>query len=513
MKFYLVLLIGLSFSAYSQTYQPTILEHTFESKAFEGERKISIALPTGYSESDSTTKYMVAYLFDGQFNPYFSMVHSVVDYYSQIGEGIPMIIVSIYTENRSLEFTPKWNNQETFDGWRGNCGNAEVLTSSLKNEIMPYIEENFNTNSYRLGIGHSLGGTYVMQDIFKDESLFTGIIAVSPNLNYDDEQIVASGKAYFQNRPDSRTFIYASAGDQGKMESSFRRSLQKLDSTYSAIHPENLAWECQWLDGDGHMSAFLPTFNYAYRAFSKRWLISDEQLEEMITNDPDNLIGSISAFYSELSLFTGMTVEPTNDDWNNYGYALSYFDKNLEAISLFDTAIARFPLDPNLLDSRGEILEGIEKYEEAKQSYQAALDVLEKNKSIFDEDNYAYYSETFNGNIERLTDDFIKYKTLIASANDALEEKNYKQSSKLFTKAFKLDIIRATHVDRSIAIGVFAQAKKFDSAFEQLDLLANKFKWQGRTAFEEDDLMTPLRSDPRWEKFMKIMDQNKIDAD
>jgi len=511
MKFYLVLLIVLSFSAHAQNDRPTLLEHTFKSEAFDVERKISIALPTGYSESDSTVKYVVAYLFDGQFNPYFSLVHSVVDYYSQIGEGVPMIVVSIHTENRSLEFTPKWNNQETFDGWRGNCGNAEVLTASLRDEIIPYIEANFHTNAYRLGIGHSLGGTYVMQDIFKDESIFSGIIAVSPNLNYDDEQIVESGQAFFENQPGSPTFIYASAGDQGSMESSFRRSLQKLDSIHTSLVPTSTNWECSWLDGDGHMSSFLPTFNYAYLSFSKNWKLSDDLLEEY-AKTPGTFLEKIEVFYSNLSLFAGEKIQPSSDDFNNFGYALSYFGHYDQSIMAFNEGIKQFPEDPNLHDSKGEILEEMGKFSAAKKSYQTGLTILESDTSYYPKDDYAYYFEMMTNNANRLSDDYISYKTLIQSARQFSDEKNYKQAAKQFAKAFKLDIIKATHLDRILAVVAFAQVKKHNAAFDQLELLATKFKWEGRATFEEDELMNSLRSDQRWEEIMTVMDQNKLDA-
>jgi predicted alpha/beta superfamily hydrolase len=511
MKFYLTILLAFSFSVSAQVNQPTILEHTFKSEAFDTERKISIALPTGYSESDSTTEYIVAYLFDGQFNPYFSMVHSVVDYYSQISEGVPMIVVSIHTTNRSLEFTPKWDHEETVSGWRGNCGSADVLTTSLRNEIIPYIEDNYHTKKYRLGIGHSLGGTYVMQEIFNDKSLFDGIIAVSPNLNYDQEQIVDQGKVFFSKTPSTDPFIYAAAGDQGSMESSFRRSLKKLDSIHTSLISTPSNWECQWLDGDGHMSAFLPTFNYAYLSFSKNWQLSDNQLEKF-AKTPETFLTEVENFYSKLSVFVGEKIEPSVDDFNNFGYSLSYFSNYKQSIKVFNEGIRRFPKDPNLHDSKGEVLEEMGEYEAAKKSYQAGLTLLESNPSYYSDDDREYYSEMMSKNVNRLSDDYINYKELIVVAKASFEEKKYSTAAKAFKKAFKLDIIQATHIDRKTGVAAFAQAKKYDAAFEQLELLANKFKLQGRDVFEVDDLMKPLHSDERWEKLMKVMDQNKLNA-
>lgn len=508
----LILSLLLSFSALSQQNQPTILTYTFHSEVFGSERTISISLPTGYTESDSTTNYVVAYLFDGQFNPYFSMVSSVVDYYSQTGEAIPMIVVSIHSDNRSLEFTPKPTNPNTANGWGGNCGSAERLTSSLREEIIPYIEANYHTSPYRLAIGHSLGGTYVLQDIFKDTSIFSGVIAVSPNLNYDEEQIVYSGQDFFSTHPESRTFIYTSAGDQGSMENSFRNSLQKLDSIHSITSPEHMDWSCKLLDGDGHMSSFLPTFNYAYLAFNKHWIISEETFSEMLSHGNTSMLDQINAFYTELSIFVGAEVKPTNDDWNNYAYALAYFNRHDYAIHVLETAILAYPKDPNLLDTKGEILEQAGQYANAKKSYEQSLVILEANKTLFSEDMYTYYSESFSKNVNRMTDDYVEYKSLIYAASIAMEREEYKLAEKHFTKAFKLGIVRATHMDRLMAIGAYAQTKKKNEAFAQMELLATTFKLQGSEYFTEEPLMESLKSDPQWDKWMLVFEENQREA-
>lgn len=70
-------------------------------------------------------------------------------------------------------------------------------------------------------------------------------------------------------------------------------------------------------------------------------------------------------------------------------------------------------------------------------------------------------------------------------------------------------MIRETHIDRKLSVGAFAMAGKKDEAFKQLDLLANKFKWRGKSFFEEDELLKSLHTDSRWKTLMEQFEKNK----
>jgi len=53
-----------------------------------------------------------------------------------------------------------------------------------------------------------------------------------------------------------------------------------------------------------------------------------------------------------------------------------------------------------------------------------------------------------------------------------------------------------------LSIPVFAQAGELDHAFEQLDLLAHRFKLAGNEDFINDPLCAPLHKDKRWKTLM-----------
>jgi tetratricopeptide (TPR) repeat protein len=238
------------------------------------------------------------------------------------------------------------------------------------------------------------------------------------------------------------------------------------------------------------------------------WVLSEEQVLEM-ANKEASLLALINEFYVNLSEFATETIEPTMDELNGFAYLASYEKEYGKAIEILDYAIAKWPKDPNLLDSKAEMLGNQGNYVESKKMYQEALILLESDTTYYDSENYAYYKELMTKSIKKLSPNFIKYKGLITDGTQLLEEKKYKKASSLFTEAFKLGFKKGTHRERVNSVEAFAQTGEFDKAFEQLDLLANYFKWRGSDFFKNRELMNPLHKDKRWDKLMTIFDGNE----
>src|SRR5690554_7628348 len=96
-QFLLISILSISSLSFSQGKSESV-DYVLDSEIFKEERTISVFIPEAYNSGDSTANYNVAYLFDGQFQPYFSMVSSIMSYYEQTNEGIPLIIVGVHTK-------------------------------------------------------------------------------------------------------------------------------------------------------------------------------------------------------------------------------------------------------------------------------------------------------------------------------------------------------------------------------------------------------------------------------
>jgi predicted alpha/beta superfamily hydrolase len=460
-QFLLISILSISSLSFSQGKSESI-DYIFDSEIFQEERTISVFIPEAYNSGDSTANYNVAYLFDGQFQPYFSMVSSIMSYYEQTNEGIPLIIVGVHTKNRWGEFVPLCNEDKT-----ENIEGADKLSLFLNNEVVPLIESNYRTTKFKIGIGHSLGGTFVINEIVKDNSLFNAAIAVSPNLTMCNEQIIKRAQEFYTTQPKNMKFIYASSGTEGDMENDFRYSLMHLDSITTSLNLESMYWNCDILNGNNHMTTFVPTFNAGYLELSSKLLLLDGDLLLMASDSTESIVSQIINFYDNLTLFSK-----------------TQHDLNVDQIMKHATTLAQLG------------------------KYQACIDLCEYAKEKIDKENIS--KEKKAEVIEMIESRKIraKFNDLAQEANKLATSGDYVGSSKLYVQAFDLDLIKATHMVRMQAVPVLAQAGKIEEAFVQLDLLANKFALGGNGNFINDPLCEPLHKDKRWKKLMDKLAKN-----
>jgi len=438
------------------------IDHVIDSNIYEGKRTISVFLPSSYNSENSIENFAVAYLFDAQFEPYFSMVSSIMSYYEQTNEGVPMIIVGIHTSNRWGEFGPVYKEDKN----EQNKG-ADKLTEFLAKEVIPFVEEKYRTKSFKVGVGHSLGGTYVINEVTKENSIFNAVIAASPNLTVYNEQIVAQAVDYYTNSPSNSRFLYTSVGTEGEMEQNFKKSLLHLDSITAEKSLKNMTWKCDILKGENHMTTFVPTFNKGYLSLSSKLRLMDKELVKLADNPEYKMEDDLVRFYKELSLFNGEKNELTIDRVMAHAFKLSQYKKYTASIELFH-------FSDRMLEESEKSLE-------------------EKNK----------FKEKIKKQLLRG-----EFNLLVQKAKQFSEINNYKKASEIYIQAFKMDVVRATHVERMTAVSVFAQAGKVEEAFVQLDLLANYFKLQGNSMFVNDPLCKPLHSNSKWEDLMKVLVKN-----
>jgi hypothetical protein len=454
-------LVSISYLSFSQSKTETI-DHKIDSKVFNEERSISVFLPDAYFGEDTTHNFTVAYLFDGQFEPYFTMVSSIMSYYEQTEEGVPMIIVGIHTDKRWEEFVPT-SKDEISDKIEG----ADQLTQFLSSEVIPLIDSKYRTKDFKVGVGHSLGGTYVVNEIIKQNSIFDAVIAVSPNLTMYDEQILQDAEFFFNESPKNRRFIYTSAGTEGSMEQYFQHSLSNLDSIVRKVNLQHMYWRYDLLQKANHMTTFVQSFDIGYRELSSKLTLLDDQLIAMSEDSTTNIAESLNHFYSELSIFSQEKHSVNANVVMENGIALDQYGKHKDRIVLCQYAL-------ELLEKEG-------------------LSSKEKKKMTERLEKQLLWSE---------------FQLKIKEAEKLGSEKRYEEASNVYLKAFEMGVKNGTHVVRMGAVPVLSQAGKTEDAFEQLELLANYFELGGNSFFINNEHCKPLHDDKRWAKLMAKLEKN-----
>lgn len=461
-KCLLIFLVSQACMVHAQeTWTPQHTDYTFESAVFDTTRTISIYLPEVYF-SEPETALPIALLFDGQFAPYLQMTAGTMEYYHQVEEAPAFILVSVHSHDRWFDFTSP-NREGISTQYEGG---AELLTRHLKEEVLPYLHANFRTTPFCLGIAHSLGGTYVIDEFFSKNSVFNAIIAASPNTVEYDFLPVERMSAFLNTASERYGFGYVGVGDVDDIEKWFELGLNQMDSIIDTLKIKGLQWHSVRVENEGHSSGYLRILDDGLHALQRSLELNEVELVVVKEASDEQLVQAVHELFLEKGKYTMVT-----DTINYEGLGKVY--KALRELHAYDDAI-------RILNLQKEIL-------------QTELGGAEKMKKVETGISYcSFYRWTF-------------------PAKKALDEENYKEAARLYDEAMKLEVLRGTHVERYFAAMAFSKTGDVDAAFEQLELLDTNFGWMGRKNMDLEVAFDPLRKDPRWEPLMQRFAQNYFD--
>ena len=229
-----ILIIILNLSAFSQSTRD--ITHSIPSKVFDTTRTVQVHLPPKFEPEEQLP---VVYVFDAQWAPYFQLVTATTNYLTAITALPRCIVVGIHNEKRQYELTPAPVN----DNWKiPSLGGAKLLENHLIKEVQPFIKAQYHSNDYSIGIGHSLGGTFVLNSLVDQPDLFDAYLAISPNLEIDDEAIVLKLQGALAAIEAQQAFIYASMGTDGTTDQQFMPAIKKLNRIMTSTALSQTQW-------------------------------------------------------------------------------------------------------------------------------------------------------------------------------------------------------------------------------------------------------------------------------
>jgi len=186
-----------------------------QSKELGEKRILNIYLPEEYNKND-TTRYPVVYLLDGSSDEDF--IHIVglyqFDAFPWINRVPESIIVGIANVDRRRDFT----FPTTIEADKKNyptTGHSNKFIAFIQNELQPFIEKKYRTNTSKTIIGESLGGLLATEILLKTPTLFNKYIIVSPSLWWDNGSILNQQSQILQSTFTQKTDIYIGVGKEG----------------------------------------------------------------------------------------------------------------------------------------------------------------------------------------------------------------------------------------------------------------------------------------------------------
>jgi predicted alpha/beta superfamily hydrolase len=225
-------------------------DYKIESAILGETRKLIIKLPDGYDQEEGV-KYPVVYVIGS--SGLMSQISSDVDLLNRTGHLEKMILVCVTHENaktRKRDLTPPFLLQD-LDKKNSHKGEADKFLEYIETEVIPFIDNEFETNSENLMLGHSREGLFTMYALITKPKLFDGHIALSPALWRENDLFIDKMDDFLTSNKNSKTFLYMSMGDAevGKMKGAFDKANNLL-----SMDNNTLDWISQYTPDATHQT-------------------------------------------------------------------------------------------------------------------------------------------------------------------------------------------------------------------------------------------------------------------
>ncbi len=337
---------------------------TIKSEVLDEERQVLVYLPAGYE--DASAEYPVLYLLDGGYH--FHHVTGIVQFLSSQGLMPQVILVAIENVDRNRDFLPTHVERVP------TSGGAEKFLTFISDELIPFIEDNFRTQPYRILVGHSYGGVFTTYTFLEKSDTFDSYIAISPYLHWDEQLLVKQAETALKSNYDKNKYFYMTLGE----EPPYIPAIEKFTSIIETKSPAKLEFTYIQMMEETHGSIPHLTIYHGLEKLYDGWALPQEKYEEGLE--------AIDEHYKNISKKFNYEIQTPEYVINYLGY--NYLNKKeLEkAIEVFLENIKRFPKSANVYDSLGEAYEKNEQFGLAKKNYAKAYELAEKddpNMNIF----------------------------------------------------------------------------------------------------------------------------------
>ncbi|KUY30659.1 alpha/beta hydrolase-fold protein [Elizabethkingia ursingii] len=306
-----------------------------DSKVLKEQRSIWIHFPISYNTSNK--RYPVLYLLDGE--GHFKYVSELTDYLSGYDRNrIPeMIVVGIVNVSRSRDFTPGKENNNTYDA----AGNSKFF-QFVQDELVPYIDQNYKTQPYRILSAHSLAGLFSLYVQARNPYLFQASVLISPVVLYgENKDVLNQYQAALKKNKSISEKMFITLGDEDT------KSIDILKNVLTSDAPSGINWKFQKYNDENHFSVTYKSIYDGLKFIYSNWFIDNY-------NPTIQSYSELQSYFNKLSKEFAYKAIPPEDLVNNLGYRQLRSGHTEEAIKFFKENIRNYPNSWNAYDSLGE---------------------------------------------------------------------------------------------------------------------------------------------------------------
>jgi predicted alpha/beta superfamily hydrolase len=247
-----------------------------QSKIVNQEYQLLIKTPAGYEQSDKT--YPVIYFLDAQWDfPLMISAYGQSYFDGFIPEAI-LVGIQWGGDNpdpnvlRARDFTPS-NMTEV-----PNSGGAAKFLQFIKQELIPFVGNEYRSNNNRVLMGSSYGGLFTLYALFNEPNLFHGYIPTSSASAWDANHLYSYSKAFAEKKLNHSIRLYSAIGEFDDLTPAF----DALSEFFEEQSFKGLSFKFERLAGLGHASLKSAgnTWGLHYVFTKPKLALSNQQLLE-----------------------------------------------------------------------------------------------------------------------------------------------------------------------------------------------------------------------------------------
>lgn len=311
----------------------------------------------------------VLYIMDGEM---ISVVAGIVDFLSKANLLPPMIVVGIgnYEYDRVRDLSPT-HSLLNMDGTTDSInfktsGGGEKFLKFIKDELIPFVEKNYNPSPNKIFFGHSFGGLMTSYCLLNHPEMFNSYIAVSPALWWDKEFIFKNSDILFKNKDFKNKTIFFSDGNEG---AEFHKGVIKLQSLLQQKKITGLRYKYIPYPEETHNSEVVKATQDGLNFVFENWKPAKS----------DTTVELVSKFFEKRWEQNGFQELPPEQIINDMGYKfLNAPNKLDEAIKFFELNTKNYPTSFNAFDSLGDGYAAKGDKEKAIAAYKKAIAINPK---------------------------------------------------------------------------------------------------------------------------------------
>jgi predicted alpha/beta superfamily hydrolase len=337
--------------------------HHIRSEILKEDRTITVSLPASYQ--NSVDYYPLLIVLDGE--DFFHPIAGMISYYSKIGKCPELIVIGLDTKDRWRDYTP--THAQIPDGTPvPTSGGSELFYKFIKMELIKLLESKYRISPFHLIYGHSIAGLFVINTVFEEQPDFSGFIATSPSLWWDNELITTKALASARLNFSHNRYLFFTIGNEGP---TMLDPILNFEKSLNDINKPEIIWKFEKYDNIDHQTMPIKAFIYGLEFIFSDW--------QMPQNFYDEGLNAVVEYYDKLSQKYMAKINPPETTINLLGYMALNKGKLSEALRIFQYNINLYPYSGNVYDSMGEAYLQFGDSTQALKNYKKSLELNPNN--------------------------------------------------------------------------------------------------------------------------------------